>query len=93
MHEITTNIIKHANAQFMEIIIDVDQQRLTVECSDNGQGFDIQNIIPGKGINNILTRARELGGTAHWFNLSDKETGQNKGSCVKINFLIADTSE
>ena len=93
LHEITTNIIKHANAQFMEIIIGIDRQQLTVEVSDNGQGFDIQSCIPGKGINNITTRALELGGTANWFNLSDKDTGANKGSCVKINFLITDTSD
>ena len=93
LHEITTNIIKHAKAEFMEVIIDIDQQHLTVEVSDNGQGFDIKTCIPGKGINNITTRARELGGNASWFNLSDRETGQNKGSCVRINFLIADVTE
>lgn len=93
LHEITTNIIRHANAQFMEIIIGIDRQQLTVEVSDNGQGFDIQSCIPGKGLNNITTRAHELGGTANWFNLSDKDTGANKGSCVKINFLITDATE
>lgn len=93
IHEITTNIIRHANAQFMEIIIGIDRHQLTVEVSDNGQGFDIQSCIPGKGLNNISTRAHELGGTANWFNLSDKDTGANKGSCVKINFLITDTTD
>ncbi|VAW61012.1 hypothetical protein MNBD_GAMMA10-499 [hydrothermal vent metagenome] len=93
LHEITTNIIKHAKADFMEVIINIEQQQFTVEVSDNGQGFDIQTCIPGKGINNITTRARELGGNAGWFNLSDKETGLNKGSCVRINFLITDVTE
>lgn len=93
LHEITTNIIRHANAQFMEIIIDLNQHLLTVECSDNGQGFDLVNCIPGKGLNNITTRAQELGGSASWYNLSDKQTGQNKGSCVRINFPLSDTTE
>jgi len=93
LHEITTNIIKHAKADFMEVIIDINQKQITVEVSDNGQGFDISTCIPGKGINNITTRARELGGNAGWFNLSDKDTGQNKGSCVRINFLITDVTE
>ncbi|HED34876.1 MAG TPA: hypothetical protein ENJ08_11825 [Gammaproteobacteria bacterium] len=93
LHEITTNIIKHAKADFMEVIIDIHQKQITVEVSDNGQGFDISTCIPGKGINNITTRARELGGDAGWFNLSDKDTGQNKGSCVRINFLITDVAE
>ncbi|VAW56361.1 hypothetical protein MNBD_GAMMA07-991 [hydrothermal vent metagenome] len=92
LHEVTTNTIRHANAQFMEIIISLNEQQLTIECSDNGQGFDIVNCIPGKGLNNIQTRVNELNGNANWFNLSDPDTGENRGSCIKINFLIADQS-
>ena len=93
LHEITTNIIKHANAQFMEIIINLDNQLVSVEVSDNGKGFDLQNCIPGKGLNNIKTRAQELNGNASWFNLNDPNTGENRGSCVRINFSISDNSE
>ncbi|MCW8933130.1 MAG: histidine kinase [Gammaproteobacteria bacterium] len=93
LHEITTNIIRHANAQFMEIIINLDDQQISVEVSDNGQGFDLQNCIPGKGLNNIKTRAQELNGSASWFNLNDPKTGENRGSCVRINFLISDNTE
>jgi len=93
LHEITTNIIRHANAEFMEIVIDLNQLKLTVECSDNGRGFDLKSCIPGKGLNNIKTRAQELGGDANWFNLNDPVTGENRGSCVRINFMIADTTE
>lgn len=93
LHEIATNIIKHAGADFMEVIININNQLLTIECSDNGMGFDISTCIPGKGINNITTRARELGGTASFFNLSDKNTGKNKGSCVRIAFPINDTPD
>lgn len=92
LHEITTNVIRHANANFMEIIILLDQQCITVECSDNGHGFDVPNCIPGKGLNNVTTRAQELGGTANWFNLSDKQTGLSKGCCVRVSFLISDTT-
>lgn len=92
LHEITTNVIRHADAQFMEVIIDLQQLQLTVEASDNGQGFDVKNCIPGKGLNNIKTRAQELNGSASWFNLNDRETGENKGSCVRINFVISDTT-
>ena len=93
LHEVTTNIIRHADADFMEIIFDLNQLKLTVECSDNGKGFDLKSCIPGKGLNNIKTRAQELGGNANWFNLSDPQTGENKGSCVRIDFMIADTTE
>ena len=93
LHEITTNVIRHANAQFMEIIINLNQLQLNVECSDNGQGFDVKNCIPGKGLNNIKTRAQELNGSASWFNLNDRVTGENRGSCVRINFMISDTTD
>ena len=93
LHEVTTNIIRHANAEFMEVIINLNQQLLSVECSDNGHGFDIANCVPGKGLNNIKTRAQELNGSASWFNLNDRETGKNSGSCVRINFLISDTTD
>ena len=93
LHEITTNIIKHANAQFMEIIINLTNKQVSVEVSDNGQGFDLQNCIPGKGLNNIKTRAQELNGNASWFNLNDPNTGENRGSCVRINFSISDNTE
>lgn len=93
LHEITTNIIRHAGANFMEVIINSDDKLLTIECSDNGKGFDMENCIPGKGLNNITTRARELGGTASFFNLSDKDTGNNKGSCVRVAFPIRDVAE
>ncbi len=90
LHEVTTNIIRHANARFMEVILTLKDQKLTVECSDNGQGFDIENCIPGKGLNNIQTRIHELNGEANWFNLNDPDTGENKGSCIQISFLIAE---
>ncbi len=93
LHEITTNVIRHADAEFMEVIVELNHLQLTVECSDNGHGFDLKSCIPGKGLNNIKTRAQELGGDANWFNLSDPQTGENKGSCIRVNFMIADTTE
>jgi len=91
LHEVTTNVIRHANAKFMEIVITLEASDLTVEISDNGQGFDTKNCVPGKGLNNIKNRAMELNGNASWFNLNDRETGKNSGSCVRINFSISDT--
>lgn len=88
LHEVATNVIRHAYAQFMEVILDVKQYQVNIECSDNGRGFDLENCIPGKGLNNILTRAKELNGSATWFNLNDKDTGKNKGSCIRINFPL-----
>lgn len=88
LHEATTNIVRHAQAQYMEISIDCQQQQLTVDCRDNGTGFDVDKCIPGKGINNIKTRVQELNGTAEWsaVQLDDSET--NKGTSLRISFPL-----
>jgi signal transduction histidine kinase len=72
----------------MEIRIDCQQQQLTVDCRDNGTGFDVDKCIPGKGINNIRTRVQELNGTAAWSadQLDDSDT--NKGTCLRISFPL-----
>jgi len=93
LHEATTNSIRHANAQYMEVNIDLNRQHLIAKCCDNGSGFDVDKCIPGKGINNIKTRARELEGTANWYTVRDKETGATQGSCVEITFPVKNTTE
>lgn len=93
LHEATTNIIRHANAQYVEISIELDQQRLTTKCCDNGSGFDVNNCIPGKGINNIKTRVQEIDGTASWYTVQSKESGETQGSCVEISFPIKNTAK
>jgi len=92
LHEATTNIIRHANAQYVEINIELDQQHLKATCCDNGSGFDIDKCIPGKGINNIKTRVLEIGGTASWYAVQSHESGETQGSCVEINFPIKNTA-
>ena len=93
LHEAITNIIRHANAQYVEISIELDQQQLIAKCCDNGCGFDIDKCIPGKGINNIQTRVHEIDGTARWYAVQIKESGATQGSCVEISFPIKSTSK
>lgn len=88
LHEATTNIIRHAQAQYMEIRIDCQQQQLTVDCRDNGTGFDVDKCIPGKGINNIRTRVQELNGTAVWSAAQLDDSDINKGSSLRISFPL-----
>jgi len=92
LHEAITNIIRHANAQYVEINIELEQQHLKATCCDNGSGFDIDKCIPGKGINNIKTRVLEIGGTASWYAVHNNESDETQGSCVEINFPIKNTT-
>ena len=93
LHETITNIIRHANAQYVEISIELDQQQLIAKCCDNGSGFDVDKCIPGKGINNIKTRVHEIDGTASWYTVQSKESGETQGSCVEISFPIKSTTK
>jgi len=92
LHEAITNIIRHANAQYVEINIELEQQHLKATCCDNGSGFDIDQCIPGKGINNIKTRVLEINGTANWYAVNNNESNETQGSCVVINFPIKNTT-
>jgi signal transduction histidine kinase len=92
LHEAITNIIRHANAQYVEINIELEQQHLKATCCDNGSGFDIDKCIPGKGINNIKTRVLEIAGTASWHAVHNNGSDETQGSCVEINFPIKNTT-
>ncbi len=66
--EVLHNVVKHAEASQVDIAINLDKQ-LFVLIHDNGKGID-----PGKtrkfrnGINNILKRMADIGGTASFKN-------------------------
>lgn len=92
MHEIVTNIIRHANANYMHIDIEIENDHIHVSAVDNGEGFDIDNCIPGKGIHNIKNRVTELSGKVNWSNYSDSETGIT-GCSIKLNFPIKPQTE
>ena len=84
LHETITNVIRHADAQFMHIDIELDGEQLHIFACDNGKGFNMDECIPGKGINNIKNRVKELSGVVRWIN----NNGQG-GSCVDIRFPLS----
>ena len=87
MHEIVTNIIRHANANYVHIDIEIENGHLQVSAVDNGDGFDMNSCVPGKGIHNIKNRVNELNGIVNWSNYSDPDTGIS-GCSININFPI-----
>ena len=85
LHETTTNVIRHADAQFMTIDIEIIDDQIRVFACDNGKGFNMDACIPGKGINNIKNRVKELNGEVHW--TSNKES--QSGNCLDIRFPLS----
>lgn len=62
--ELITNTLKHAEATNIKISIKSDTETLTIVYSDNGKGFDPNNVInqidSGMGYDNIKTRLRTI---------------------------------
>lgn len=64
LQESVQNIVKHAKASQIKIVID-KQEKLTMEVTDNGVGFDQSPSSSSEhyGISNMKRRMAEIGGT------------------------------
>jgi two-component system, NarL family, sensor histidine kinase DevS len=62
--ESLANIAKHARAQYAEVHLWTTRDRVLLEISDDGKGFDLRkmNITLGHGLSNMHARARKVGG-------------------------------
>ncbi len=65
VQEQISNIIKHADASFVRISIELSKQFIDVEIFDNGKGFNPKTIVKGLGLTNIRNRAEFHRGTSH----------------------------
>ncbi len=61
LQEAVNNVVKHANADLLELSIRADHQQLVVVIQDNGKGFD-PGISGGNGMQGMKHRANETGG-------------------------------
>ncbi|MDQ7092142.1 ammonium transporter [Desulfosporosinus sp. PR] len=64
VQECLTNILKHSQAT--EIVVSFSKlksNRYLLQISDNGQGFDMQKVHAGLGLNSMEERLKMLGGT------------------------------
>jgi signal transduction histidine kinase len=86
--ETLNNIVKHSGATEVHLKIERQHHYLTVEVLDNGRGFDLTAIKPGRnGLGNMSRRMRELGGSCH---LSSQP---GKGCCIKFNIPLKRSSK
>ena len=61
LREILSNIVRHSQASAVQIQVAVKDNLIEVVVRDNGVGFT-PNLGPGRGLRNLASRARELGG-------------------------------
>lgn len=77
------NVVKHANAKNVLVTFKREGHGLVMEISDDGSGFPPLkngNGLGGNGLNNLKSRARDIGGE---FSI---ENNENAGATVKIMF-------
>lgn len=62
--EALTNVAKHAQASHISVHLWKAPERVLLEITDNGQGFDLRkmSVTLGHGLSNMHTRARRVGG-------------------------------
>ncbi len=64
VQEAVTNVIKHAQAEKIIITLkEIEDQKLTIELTDNGIGFEPKNSNEGYGISNMKSRMESIHGT------------------------------
>ncbi|MFD2567756.1 sensor histidine kinase [Pseudotenacibaculum haliotis] len=81
IQELTTNIIKHAEASFVTIGLNEHQDGINIMIEDNGKGMDASqiNLKKGMGLHSIQTRVEHLKGD---FTIDSTPT---KGTTIIIN--------
>jgi signal transduction histidine kinase len=80
IQESVNNVIKHADATSLDILLLCDEKEITVSIEDNGKGFDTtdKNKFNGIGLKNIISRVGYLKGSV------DISSSPGKGTLVAI---------
>lgn len=84
LQELINNTIKHSEAQNIEITMNVKNEKIFIVYEDDGKGFDVQKTLnkkdKGIGLNNIITRAKSIGGNCIF------KSKEGEGTTVKLEF-------
>jgi two-component system, NarL family, sensor kinase len=74
VQECVNNVIKHADANTLDITLIKDEEDISVTIEDNGKGFDATEGTEGMGLKNVRTRAEFLKGNVEWHSAPGKGT-------------------
>lgn len=85
IQEALQNIIKHATAKNIRIDLQLVNEVLLINITDDGRGINA-NSTDGMGIKNMKQRTRLMGGQISWTNIL-------QGTCVNISLPINTNEE
>ena len=75
VQEALHNTIKHARANSVRILMNCEDNKTSLEISDDGVGFDVEGDFPGHlGLNSMQERAKRLGGVLEILSAPGKGT-------------------
>ena len=60
--ELFGNAVKHSGATAIQLVLSKENHSLTMSFSDNGVGFDMDNVKHGFGLKNLESRAQFING-------------------------------
>lgn len=60
IQELFTNTLKHANANSVEVHLNIHEAILQLIFEDDGNGFEVENLNKGIGLKNIKNRLKQL---------------------------------
>ncbi|NLI68234.1 MAG: sensor histidine kinase [Bacilli bacterium] len=88
VQEAISNALRHAEANRIDVLLIVRDQRIILRIVDDGKGFDMETIGTGSyGLENMKERAQDLGGTCHIVSLP------NKGTKVEVQVPIVNKED
>jgi signal transduction histidine kinase len=65
VQEALTNVMRHAGAQAITVVVRADEDMLTIVVADDGRGSARPSTGAGTGVRGMRERAEALGGTLH----------------------------
>jgi len=93
VQECITNMLKHAGASRVSIVLSVEEDVALLTVEDDGRGFDVEKalLLPadarGMGLAVMAERARVLGGRL------DIKSSEGQGTRIRLTFPIAREGE
>jgi signal transduction histidine kinase len=77
------NVLKHAKATLVDLMVTIDCNKLIIVIRDNGVGFNLEEKInKGNGLDNIEKRARACGAEL------SIESSPGKGTAITLSLLL-----
>ncbi len=80
LQELVQNVVKHAHADYMAILVRQDDRNICLAVEDNGTGFDVEEQTKGFGLQNLHFRVHALHGQM------SIQSGKGKSTTVFIEF-------